>query len=184
MIKNKTEKVLFKDIVKLCTFKNVKRALLRLYPDQKNVIHGYEYVFKTLKYMRHRNNKEGLVIDIRRVGRGKNAYFAISGVCTEKGIQQPYALEYTPWSKWLGYEVDKKVLKKMPKEEIAAHCLWEMTFMGFTQNRIRKKLYALRKRVKDIKEGKVKTIPHEDRVYRDRIHPRFPFIFLARVYRQ
>ena len=162
MTKNKTEKVLFKDILKACIFKNVKETLLRLYPDQRKVINGYEYVFKTLKHMRHRYNKEGMVIDIRKVGRGKNAYFCVSGLCTVKGIRQSYALEYTPWSKWLGYEVDKKVLKKMLKEEIVAHCLWEMTFMGFTQNKIRSRLSVLRRRVNDIKEGKVKTIPYEE----------------------
>ncbi len=162
MKKNKTEKVLFKDILKACIFKNVKDTLLRLYPDQRKVINGYEYVFKTLKHMRHRYNKEGLVIDIRKVGRGKSGYLSVSGVCTEKGIRQSYALEYTPWSKWLGYEVDKKVLKKMPKEEIIAHCLWEMTFMGFTQDKIRSRLSVLRRRVKDIEEGKVKTIPYEE----------------------
>lgn len=58
--------------------------------------------------------------------------------------------------------MDKKVLKKMPKEEIVALCLWEMTFMGFTQNKIRSRLSVLRRRVKDIEEGKVKTIPHEE----------------------
>ncbi len=162
MTKNKIEKVLFKDILKACIFKNVKEALLRLYPDQKKVINGYKYVFQTLRIMRPGHNKEGMVIDIRKAGRGKNAYFCVSGVCTEKGIQQSYALEYTPWSKWLGYEVDKKVLKKMPKEEITAHCLWEMTFMGFTQNKIRSRLSVLRRRVKNIEEGKVKTIPYEE----------------------
>jgi len=162
MIKSDSEKVMFKDIVRSCTFKKVKDALLELYPDQKKVINGYKYVFQTLRLMRDRYNKEGMVIDIRKVGRGENAYFCVSGICTEKGIQQSYALEYTPWSKWLGYEVDKKVLKKMPKEEIAAHCLWEMTFMGFTQNKIRSRLSVLRRRVKDIEEGKVKTTPYEE----------------------
>jgi len=162
MHKNKNEKVTFKDIIKACTFKDVKEALLSLYPDQKKVINGYKYVFQTLKLMRHRYNKEGMVIDIRKVGRGENAYFCVSGLCTEKGTQQSYALEYSPWSKWLGYEVDKKVLKKMPKEEIAAHCLWEMTFMGFTQSRIRSSMSVLKRRVKDLKEGKVKTIPFEE----------------------
>ena len=162
MRKNKNGKVLFKDIIKACIFKDVKEALLRLYPDQKKIINGYKYVFESLKLMRSRHNKEGMVIDIRKVGRGKNAYFCVSGVCTEKGIQQSYALEYTPWSKWLGYEVDKRVLKRMPKEEIAAHCLWEMTFMGFTQSRIRSSLSVLKRRVKDLEEGKVKTIPFEE----------------------
>ncbi|MBI5099563.1 MAG: hypothetical protein HZB30_10035 [Nitrospirae bacterium] len=162
MIKSESEKVLFKDMVRSCTFKKVKDALLELYPDQKKVINGYKYVFQTLRLMRYRYNKEGLVIDIRKVGRGKNAYFCVSGLCTEKGIQQSYALEYTPWSKWLGYEVDKKVLKKMPKEEIIAHCFWEMTFMGFTQDKIRSRLFVLRRRVKDIEDGKARTIPYKE----------------------
>jgi hypothetical protein len=140
----------------------VKDALLELYPDQKKLIRGYKYVFETLKLMRPRYSKEGMIIAIKRVGRGKNAYFSVSGVCTQKGITQSYAIEYTPWSKWLGCEVDKEVLKKMTKEEITAHCLWEMTFAGFTQESIRREITMLRKRIKDYKEGKVKTIPHEE----------------------
>ncbi len=162
MIKSKTEKVLFKDIVRSCAFKKVKDALLELYPDRKKLIKGYKYVFKTLKLMRPRYGKEGMVIDIEKVGRGKNAYFSVSGVCTQKGIKQSYAIEYTPWSEWLGCEVDRKVLRKMPREEVAAHCLWEMTFAGFTQDKIRNEIKMLRKRVKDIKEGRVKMIPHEE----------------------
>lgn len=162
MMKNKNESVLFKDIVRSCTFKKVKKVLLELYPDQEKNIKGYEHVFQTLRLMRPRYSKEGMVIDIENVGRGKNAYFSVSGVCTEKEIKQSYAIEYTPWSKWLGCEVDKQVLKKMTKEEITAHCLWEMTFAGFTQDKIRREINMLKKRVKDIKEGKVKTIPHEE----------------------
>jgi len=162
MTKSKTEKVLFKDIVRSCFFKVVKDALLELYPNQKQNIKGYKYVFQTLRLMRPGYNKEGMVIVIERVGRGKNAYFSVSGVCTQKGVKQSYGIEYTPWSKWLGCEVNKQVLKKMKKEEITAHCLWEMTFAGFTQERIRRKINRLKKQVKDIEEGRVKTIPYEE----------------------
>lgn len=162
MIKSKTGKVLFKDIVRSCAFKKVKDALLKHYPDQKKNIKGYKYVFETLRLMRPRDSKEEMIIDIRRVGRGRNAYFDVSGMCKENGKEQSYGIEYTPWSKWLGYEINKKVLKKMTKEEIAAHCLWEMTFAGFTQDKIRRQINMLRKRVKDIKEGKAKLIPYEE----------------------
>ncbi|MBI5026651.1 MAG: hypothetical protein HZC12_08030 [Nitrospirae bacterium] len=161
-MKRKIKQVLFKNIIGACVFKNVKEALLRLYPDQKKNIKGYKYVFQTLRLTRPRYSKEGMVIDISKLGRGRKAYFSVSGVCTEKGIKQSYAIEYMPWSEWLGCEVDKQVFKKMPKEEIAAHCLWEITFMGFTQNKIRKGLCVLKKQTKDIKEGKVKTIPFEE----------------------
>jgi len=160
--KNDIEKILFRDIVRVCSFKNVKESLLRLYPEQKKNINGYKDVFETLRLMRTRYDKEGMVIDIRRVGRGKNSYFAVSGICLEKDIKQLYALEYTTWSKWLGYEVSQNLLKKMPKDEIVAHCLWEMTFAGFTQEKIWRKISALKKQSQDIKEGKVKTIPFEE----------------------
>ena len=162
MLKTKTNRVLFKDKVKACNFRHVKEALLRFYPDQKKNIKGYRYVFQTLRLMKPRYNKEGMIIDIRKVGRGRNAYFSVSGVCREKGIKQSFGIEYMPWSKWLGCEVNKQILKKMTKDEIVAHCLWEMTFMGFTQNKIRRELNVLKRRVRDIKEGKVKTIPFEE----------------------
>lgn len=162
MIKNKKEQALFGDIVRACSFKSVKESLLRLYPGQKKNINGYKDVFETLRLMRPGYNKEGMIIDIRKVGRGKNAYFDVSGICLEEDIQQSYALEYTPWSKWLGYEVSQNILKKMPKDEIVAHCLWEMTFAGFTQSKIRREINALKKQVRDIKEGKVNTIPLEE----------------------
>jgi hypothetical protein len=162
VIRNKIEKVLFRDIVRACFFKSVKEPLLRLYPEQKKNINGYKDVFETLCHMRPRYNKKGMVIDIRRVGRGKNAYFAVSGICLEEDIHQLYSLAYTPWSKWLGYEVAKKLLKKMSKDEIVAHCLWEMTFAGFTQEKIRRKISALKKQSQDIKDGKVKTISYEE----------------------
>ena len=40
MSNNETGKVLFKDIVRTCAFRNVKESLLRLYPDQKRAING------------------------------------------------------------------------------------------------------------------------------------------------
>jgi Family of unknown function (DUF6557) len=155
------EKILFKDIVQACTFGNVKKSLLTLYPDQKRNITGYRYVFETLRRTRYRENKEGMKIRIEKVGRGKNRYFDVSGISAE-GDHQSYALEYTSWAKWLGYEVERATLKRMPGEEIVAHCLWEMTFIGFTQNKIRRRLAALKKRIKDVKEGRVKTIPYEE----------------------
>ena len=148
-------------MIQACSFGNVKKSLLTLYPDQKRNITGYRYVFETLRRMRHRKNKEGMTIRIEKVGRGKNQYFDVSGICAE-GEHQSYALEFTSWAKWLGYEVEQATLKKTSGEEIVAHCLWEMTFIGFTQNKIRRRLAVLKKRVKDVKEGRVKTIPHEE----------------------
>jgi hypothetical protein len=155
------EKILFEDLIQTCSFGNVRKSLLTFYPDQKININGYRYIFATLRRMRHKKNKEGMKIRIEKVGRGKHQYFDVSGICAECD-HQSYALEFTSWVKWLGYEVEQVTLKKIPREEIVAHCLWEMTFVGFTQNKIRRRLAALKRQVKDIKEGRMKTIPHEE----------------------
>jgi hypothetical protein len=49
-----------------------------------------------------------------------------------------WALDFVPWNKWLGSEVDAISLVGFGKAEIAAHCLWEMTFYGYTEEKIRK----------------------------------------------
>ena len=159
------EKILFRDLIQACSFGNVKKSLLTLYPDQKRNITGYQYVFETLRHMRYRKNKEEMAIRIEKVGQGKNQYSDVSGIRAE-GDHQSYALEFASWAKWLGYEVEQATLKKMPKEEIVAHCLWEITFFGFTQNKIRRRLAALKKQVKDVEEDRVKTVPYEEVIAR------------------
>jgi hypothetical protein len=34
-----------------------------------------------------------------------------------------FALEFEPWSEWLGMEIDDDTLEKFPPSEIVAHCL-------------------------------------------------------------
>ncbi len=41
-----------------------------------------------------------------------------------------------PWVKWLAIRVPDSLLEKMTPAEIVAHCVWEMTFYGFTQEKI------------------------------------------------
>lgn len=160
MSAKEVNRILFRDLIQACTFGDVEESILRFYPGQKKNISGYQYVFETLRHMRYRTNKEGMTIRIEKFGRGKNQYVDVSGKCATDD-HESYALEYTSWAKWLGYDVDQTVLKKMTKEDIVAHCLWEMTFIGFTQNKIKSRLAALNKQVKDLREGRAKTFPYE-----------------------
>ncbi len=47
-----------------------------------------------------------------------------------------YAIEFTDWAEWLGMEVDPTTLASYEELEILSHCLWEMTFMGYTPEAI------------------------------------------------
>ena len=41
------------------------------------------------------------------------------------------------WAEWLGMEIDPDTLTRYTEPDIIAHCLWEMTFFGYTLEDIR-----------------------------------------------
>lgn len=47
-----------------------------------------------------------------------------------------YALEFEPWSKWLGYTVCGESLKTLGEIDYIVHALWELTFLGFTEESV------------------------------------------------
>jgi hypothetical protein len=51
-----------------------------------------------------------------------------------------FALEFTPWDEWKGMEILPETLEQFSTAEIAAHCLEEMTFAGFSQQDIDRKI--------------------------------------------
>jgi len=70
-----------------------------------------------------------------------------------------YSLSLSPWEEWLAVEVPETMRKRMPAAEIAAHCIWDMTFHGWTQEQIAAQRAELDRRVREIDEGKVEMIP-------------------------
>ena len=63
-----------------------------------------------------------------------------------------WSLEVTPWERWLGMAVAATVLRRFSAPEIIAHCLWEMSFDGYTQDAIQGKADALHRRMRQIDE--------------------------------
>lgn len=77
-----------------------------------------------------------------------------------------FALSLEPWEHWLGMEVDPATLEGYTKPEVAAHCIWEMTFHGLEQSQIQETREELRRRVDELnamteEERKEKLIPME-----------------------
>ncbi len=62
--------------------------------------------------------------------------FDVSGV-DENGS---FGIEFSPWSEWKGMEILPETLEQFSTAEIAAHCLEEMTFAGFSQQDIDRKI--------------------------------------------
>lgn len=67
-----------------------------------------------------------------------------------------FALEFEPWQKWVGMTVHPDTLAEFPPEDIVAHCLWEMAFIGFDEPKIQAEHEKLDKIAEDIKAGRAK----------------------------
>lgn len=56
--------------------------------------------------------------------------------CIKEGDPDRCGLDLSPWDEWLALRVSQSLLDKMTAAEIVGHCVWEMTFYGFTQEKI------------------------------------------------
>jgi hypothetical protein len=70
--------------------------------------------------------------------------------CIKEGDPDRCGLDLSPWEAWLALGVPQSLLDKMTAAEIVAHCVWEMTFYGFTQEKIAALCAELECSVKEI----------------------------------
>ena len=56
----------------------------------------------------------------------------------KKGEDMLYAIEFNKWQEWLAMKITDITLAVYNTDEIVAHCLYEMTAVGFDEDEIRK----------------------------------------------
>jgi len=141
---------------------------MQLYPDQEKNIEEYRQVFKELDNIKPVETKMRIVIEDVYDEYDKNYYTHVSGKDgslnkesdpehfkdDEIGNQEvSYANEFTDWAEWLSMDIDHESLSKYSELEIIGHCLWEMTFYGFTQEDIKKAIDTIDKRAQEAKNN-------------------------------
>lgn len=73
---------------------------------------------------------------------------------------ESYSLELTPWAEWLGSEI--VIPDDMNDIDFLCHCVWEMTFHGFTDKNVQEVKDELNRRITDIKKQQQKTVTLDD----------------------
>jgi hypothetical protein len=123
------------EIINKISFTKMWDYLLTQYDnhDTDDMKMAYHKVFENLKTIEP--VKTDMKIIIRHT---ENESY--TGWCTD-GISdgETYALDFTAWNEWLGMEIDEETMKTLKLYEIAAHCLWEMTYVGYDEDVIGKK---------------------------------------------
>jgi hypothetical protein len=65
----------------------------------------------------------------------EEAYTECVGVKDDDGTT--WSLSLTPWAEWLGMTIQPTTIKEFDAKEIIARALWEMTFYGYTEEKIK-----------------------------------------------
>jgi len=139
---------------------SVATILLDLYPDEEKNIMGYQEVFEKLLLMPPQDSEMAIVVVHCKDEFDGEEYVNVSGEYLHpKNEEETYshAIEFTPWQEWLGMEIHPESLDHFTELEIIAHCLYEMTFVGFEQEVIQDEI----KRIKDISEDYKKMTNEE-----------------------
>ncbi len=121
------------------TWEDIYSALVRLYPDHESELEWYEEVFNKLKSLNPVETDFRLRIALVYSQHAGEFQIETKSVNPQQsGKTGPlFILEFTPWSKWLGMEVDEHTLEKFSEFDIIAHSMYEMTFFGFSQEDIK-----------------------------------------------
>gem|GEM_PF-1517002 len=125
----------------------ILEELLRVYPDQKVNLKGYN---KALKQLRKTEPlPSSTVINLSTVKDEDEEHTSISII--EKGSSERLSASFIPWNEFIGMKITKdgkntlsKLTPKLtPKLEILVHCLWEMTWYGYTNEEVQEELMKL-----------------------------------------
>lgn len=119
------------------TNEQIFKKLFEIYPDQKKCKKGYEKMINQLRKTKPKQSGYQLIT---------NSKYSVYGL--KKGDETSWGLDFMSWDKWLGSKMNKGGLIPL------CHCLWEMSYHGFTQQKTQGKYRSLLSRIKDIKKTK------------------------------
>ena len=187
----------FKDLIDKYKWDDVYSTFMQLYPVKEKNIEGYKRVFEELRTTEPAETKMCIVIEDVFDEYDKEYYAHVSGKDgslnkesdpehfkdDEVGNQEVlYAIEFTDWAEWLAMEIEQESLSKYSELDIIGHCLWEMTFYGFIQEKIKKQLAQLEKEAEEAKKNPsslrklVKSENGEEFFWEDKDGNRVPFL--------
>ena len=139
------------DIIKEVKFEKVFERLCVWFDDQANSESGYRHVFEDLLTRKpKKHNLSDMFINISSYTHADGDWLDVEGV--EPGKKKYYGIEFCPWDDWISMFITQKTLDSFDKETIVAACLYEMTFFGFTEDKIENKKNELRNSIEDMKK--------------------------------
>lgn len=143
----------FHELLKSVNWEDIKKSLTEHYPEEDTDI--YHDIVHDLK--RRDPVDVDMVIDIEEDTVEGNTWYHIVGRSLLE--EKDYALDFTPWSQWLSCKIKDELFEKYKEEEIVAHCLFEMTYDGYDEEKIQERfeyLIRLKEQIENMSEEEKK----------------------------
>lgn len=144
----------FYELIKTNNWLSVSMTLTNLYPDQLKSIEMYESVFESIQRMTITESDIQIVLQqCNDEENNEESYVDVSGSKKNSNFEstENLAIEFVPWTEWLGMAVGQETMIEFSELEIVSHCLYEMTFVGFDEEEIQKQFSSINKTVDDCK---------------------------------
>lgn len=138
------------ELLKATPWQDIAITLVTAYPNQRKLLEGYQIVFETLKLMAPKDSDLTLHVvydDSDSEDSGHDVY----GIKADKPDER-WGLLFVSWAEWLGMELAPETISTCTSGQIAALCLFEMTFFGFTEDVREEKNQELMKTAEEAKQ--------------------------------
>lgn len=144
-----------KQLIQNTSWPEISSLFLEIYPDAEENIKGYEKVFEKLRLIEPEQIDMSIVITTENDVYDGEEYIEVCGLYNNpKNDEEHYSqgIEITPWRQWLGMDISKESLASFTPQEVIVHCIYEMTFVGFSEEDIQKKMDSIEQSKKDFLE--------------------------------
>jgi hypothetical protein len=119
------------------SWQEIEPHFLRLYPDESIHTEKAWQALAFLKSLSPRNT--GIRIEIAYREDEDGNYHDVCGKDgTERGdgLEERFCLALVDWEEWLGMDIEPGVQEMYADFDIVCHCFWEMTWHGYSMDKV------------------------------------------------
>lgn len=114
---------------------DILRELFLEYPEEVSSTRGYRKALDEIRALEPVASDLTISAELANDALEDEMYVDVSG--RKPGDNEMYAVEFMPWEEWLGSFVDTG---DFSDAQFLAHCLFEMTFVGYSNDEVHKEL--------------------------------------------
>lgn len=144
------------------TWPEVKPVYLELYPKEKRKRKSQD-AFDYIQSLKPTESNMRIHIEFQHDEEG--GYHDVSGKdgsLRENGEEECFGLFLVDWDEWLGMEIEAETLEKYSELDILCYVFWEMTWCGYSMEKVEKS----RKRLDRTSKSK-DFVPYDPSMFED-----------------